>query len=243
MKFVFLSLYPDALQSFFEKGLIERAVKSGKIEVDYINLRDFSLDKFKRVDDYPYGGKKGMLLKADVIGRALESIDQYSDYRLLYLSPKGERFDFKRANTYSSEKKGLIFLNGHYEGIDQRVLEKYPFETVSIGDFVLLSGETASLVIAEAVARYCEGVIGNSECIEDESVNSGRLEHPQYTAPREWQGLDVPEVLLSGHHKNVNDWKETEQLKQTLFQRPDLFAQSPATKTEQDILVNILKNK
>ncbi len=229
------------MSAFFLKGMIGRAVDQGLVTVEFVQLRDFAVDKHHKVDDYPYGGKQGMLLKADVIYRAVTSIEHYASYRLLYASPKGSHFSHSHVKEWSS-LDGVILLSGYYEGVDERIFDLLPFEQVSLGDFILLSGETPSLLIAEALIRSIPGVLGNDQCVEQESILSGRLEYPQYTSPRMVLELPVPDVVVSGHHDAIRQWRMSESVNSTLFDKPSLFIEAPASEAEQGIIEKQLIN-
>ena len=235
MKIFVLTLFPDEMAGFFLKGLIGRAAEQGLVEVNFVQLRDFATDKHRKVDDYPYGGKQGMLLKADVIYNAVTSIEHYETYRLLYTSPQGEHFSHTHVNEWSG-LDGVILLSGYYEGVDDRIFDLLPFEKVSLGDFILLSGETPTLLIAEALIRSIPGVLGNDQCVEQESIISGRLEYPQFTSPRVILEYPVPDVIVSGHHHAIQQWRVSQMVKSTLFDKPSLFIEAPASPAEQTVI-------
>ncbi len=243
MKFIFVSLFPDALSQYMGKGIMGRASERGIVSLSFVDLREFALDKHSKVDDYPYGGKPGMLIKADVLYRAITSIDQYNDYRLLYACPKGPVFTQRQAESFANDK-GLIFFCGYYEGVDERIFDLLSIERFSLGNFILSSGELPSLAVAEAVSRLVPGVLGNAECAVDDSIVNGLLEYPHYTAPRELEnGLSVPEVLVSGHHGNIEAWRRRKSLEATLFQKPSLLWDASLEEKDQHVLVEILKEE
>lgn len=219
MKIDVLTLFPEMFQSL-KYSIIGKAIEKNIIEINLINIRDFSKDKHKKVDDTPYGGGAGMIMKPDVVYDAYKSISD-KNAKVIYLSPQGKVLDQKKVEELSSEKH-LILLCGHYEGIDQRVLDEIVDEEISIGDYVLTGGELPAMVVIDSVSRYIEGVI-KKESINEESFSNGLLEYPQYTRPEEFLGKKVPEVLISGHHENINKWRQEQSLKITKLKRPDLL--------------------
>jgi len=219
MRFDILTLFPEMFDGI-NKSIIGKAVEKNLIEINLINIRDFSKDKHKKVDDTPYGGGAGMVLKPDVVYDAYNSI-KTDNAKVIYLSPKGKTLNQEKVRNLSKEKH-LILLCGHYEGIDQRVLDEIVNEEISIGDYVLTGGEIPAMVLIDSVSRYVDGVI-TKESVEEESFSNGLLEYPQYTRPEVFLGRKVPEVLLSGHHKNIKKWREEESLKITRLNRPDLL--------------------
>lgn len=221
MKIHILTLFPEFFQNLKSYSIIGRALDEGKIEIDCINIRDFSKNKHKKVDDYPFGGGPGMVMKPEPILDALNSINYY-DSKVIYLSPQGRTFNQEIANSLSQEKD-LILLCGHYEGIDNRIIENYVNEEISIGDYVLTGGEIPALVLIDAITRLIPGVLSSEESYKDESHYDGLLEYPQYTRPREFNGINVPQILLSGDHKRIVDWRNSESLRVTLEKRPDLI--------------------
>ena len=219
MKFDVLTLFPEMFTSL-EKSIIGRAREKGLIEINLINIRDFSKDKHKKVDDTPYGGGAGMVIKPDVVYDAYSSIKD-EKAKVIYLSPQGKILNQAKVNELSKENH-LILLCGHYEGIDQRVLDEIVDEEISIGDYVLTGGELPAMVLIDSVSRYIEGVL-NEESIKEESFSNNLLEYPQYTRPEEFRGRKVPEVLISGHHENIKKWREEKSLEITKLKRPDLL--------------------
>ena len=219
MKFDVLTLFPDMFKSL-EESIIGRAKEKKLIEINLINIRDFSKDKHKKVDDTPYGGGAGMVIKPDVVYDAYSSIK--SEYaKVIYLSPQGKALNQDKVKELSKENH-LILLCGHYEGIDQRVLDEIVDEEISIGDYVLTGGELPAMVLIDSVSRYVEGVL-NDESTKEESFSNKLLEYPQYTRPEEFRGRKVPEVLISGHHENIKKWREQKSLEITKLKRPDLL--------------------
>ena len=222
MRFDVLTLFPEMFAPV-EQSIIGRAEKNNLIELNLINFREFSKDKQKHVDDCPYGGGAGMVIKPDVIYDAYRSIVDKLDYKpkLIYLTPQGKVFNQKMARELANEKH-LILLCGHYEGIDQRVLDKVVDEEISIGDYVLTGGELPAMVLIDAISRNIDGVL-DDESLVDESFNNDLLEYPQYTRPEVFMGEKVPEVLLSGHHANIEKWRREKSLAITKKKRPDLI--------------------
>jgi tRNA (guanine37-N1)-methyltransferase len=220
VKFTVLSLFPEILDGFFQSSLMKKAVERGLIDVQFVNIRDFALDKHKTCDDIPYGGGAGMVLKPEPLALALDSVGA-GQKRTLYPTPSGRLFNQAAATELAGEEE-LIFICGRYEGIDQRIIDEYVDDEVSIGDYVLSSGEIASLVIIDAVYRLREGVI-KARSLEEESFSDGLLEYPQYTRPEVFRDRKVPEVLLSGHHKNIEAWRREQSVEKTKRLRPDLL--------------------
>ena len=205
-------------------SIIKRAMEAGKIGLDAVDIRDYTANKHNRVDDYTYGGGAGMLMQAQPVYDCYKAItkDLPGDVPVIYVSPQGRVFDQKMAFEYS-KKDDIIILCGHYEGIDERVLEEIVTDTVSIGDYVLTGGELPALVMMDAIARLVPGVLSNDESYMTESFSDGLLEYPQYTRPEEWMGKNVPPVLLSGHHVNIEKWRHEQSLIRTKERRPDLY--------------------
>lgn len=219
MKFDVLTLFPEMFQSI-KQSILGRAEEKNLIQINLINIRDFSKDKHKKVDDTPYGGGAGMVMRADVVYDAYKSV-QNENAKVIYLTPQGKKLDQKKVEELSKEKH-LILLCGHYEGIDQRVIDKIVDEEISIGDYVLTGGELPAMVLIDSVSRYVEGVLSESSTNE-ESFSQGLLEYPQYTRPETFEGVKVPEILLSGHHENIKKWREEKSLENTKLKRPDLL--------------------
>lgn len=227
MRFDIMTLFPALVDGILAESIIGRAQKSGAIEVHTHNIRDYSADKHRRVDDTPYGGGMGMLMAAPPIVSCFEAVCgmQPAEVRrhVVYLSPRGEIFNHAMAKRFAGYDN-LVLLCGHYEGIDARVLDLVVDEEVSIGDFVLTGGELPACIVADAVARLCPGVLSDDECYENESIAGGLLEYPQYTRPLEYRGLTVPDVLISGHHENIDKWRLEQSVALTRVRRPDLYA-------------------
>ena len=219
MKFSVLTLFPEMFEGI-KQSIIGKAIEKNLIEINTINIRDFSKDKHKKVDDTPYGGGAGMVMKPDVVYDAYKSIKS-DNAKVIYLSPKGKTLNQEKVKELSKEEH-IILLCGHYEGIDQRVLDEIVDEEISIGDYVLTGGEIPAMVLIDSVSRYVEGVI-TKESVEEESFSNGLLEYPQYTRPEVFLNRKVPEILLSGHHENIKKWREEESLRITRLNRPDLL--------------------
>ena len=219
MKFDVLTLFPEMFEPV-KQSIIGRAKEKNLIDINLINIRDFSKNKHKKVDDTPYGGGAGMVMQADVVNDAYESIKD-SNAKVIYMSPQGKVLNQKKVEQLSKEEH-LIILCGHYEGIDQRVIDKIVDEEISIGDYVLTGGEIPAMVLIDSVSRYVEGVL-KEDSIKEESFSNGLLEYPQYTRPEIFEGEKVPEILLSGHHENINKWRKQKSLEITKQKRPDLL--------------------
>ena len=219
MKFDVLTLFPEMFSSL-EESIIGKAREKGLIEINLINIRDFSKDKHKKVDDTPYGGGAGMVMMPDVVYDAYSSI-QDKNAKVIYMSPQGKVLNQEKVQELSKEES-LILLCGHYEGIDQRVLDEIVDEEISIGNYVLTGGELPAMVLIDAVSRYVKGVL-NEESTQEESFSNNRLKYPQYTRPEVFRGKRVPEVLLSGHHGNIKKWRDEQSLEITKIKRPDLL--------------------
>ena len=219
MKFNVLTLFPEMFETI-KQSIIGKAIEKGIVEINLINIRDFSKNKHKKVDDTPYGGGAGMVMRPDVVYDAYKSIED-KQTKVIYLSPQGKKLDQKKVEELSKEKS-LTLLCGHYEGIDQRVLDKIVDEEISIGDYVLTGGEIPAMVLIDSVCRYIPEVI-SKESIMEESFSEGMLEYPQYTRPEIFEGEKVPEVLISGHHENIKKWRKQEALRITKLKRPDLL--------------------
>ncbi|MBR6345072.1 MAG: tRNA (guanosine(37)-N1)-methyltransferase TrmD [Lachnospiraceae bacterium] len=224
MNFHVMTLFPDMIREAMNTSIIKRAMEAGKIGLNAVDIRDYTANKHNRVDDYTYGGGAGMLMQAQPVYDCFKAItkDMTGDVPVIYVSPQGRVFDQKMAFEYS-KKEDIIILCGHYEGIDERVLEEIVTDTVSIGDYVLTGGELPALVMMDAIARLVPGVLSNDESYMTESFSDGLLEYPQYTRPEEWMGKNVPPVLLSGHHVNIEKWRHEQSLIRTKERRPDLY--------------------
>lgn len=223
-EFYIMTLFPDMVTEGLNTSILKRAIDAGVISVKAVDMRDYTLDKHRKVDDYPYGGGAGMLIQAQPVFDTYKSIvaDDTKKCRVLFMTPQGRKFDQQFAEELSKEEK-IIFLCGHYEGIDERVIEEIVTDEVSLGDFVLTGGELPAMVMTDCISRLIPGVLGSEESAEDESFSDGLLEYPQYTRPEEWMGKKVPEVLLSGNHKEIKKWRTKEALLRTEAKRPDLY--------------------
>lgn len=239
MKFDVLTLFPEMFTPLKE-SIIGRASKNNCIEINITNIRDFSKNKHKKVDDTPYGGGAGMVVRADVVYDAYKSVEQ-EDTKVIYLTPQGKTLDQEKVQKLSKEKH-IVLLCGHYEGIDQRVIDEIAPEEISIGDYVLTGGELPAMVLIDSVSRYVSGVL-SEESIKEESFASGLLEYPQYTRPEEFCGKQVPEVLLSGHHKNIENWRRKKSIEITYNKRPDLLEKLTLTNEEKQYIENLKENK
>lgn len=238
MRFSVLTLFPEMMEGAINSSILKRAQEQGLIQIDLINFREFATNKHQQVDDYAYGGGAGMLIGVEPVHRALKSIAGYQQAKKLLTSPSGLLFNQAKCEQLKNEEH-IIIVCGHYEGIDARVLN-YVDEEISIGDYVLTGGEIPALVIIEAVSRLVTGVINNAS-LQSESHAGGLLEYPQYTRPAVYDGVGVPEVLISGHHENIRKWQRKEALKKTLALRPELLAQAVLTPEEQCILAELKK--
>ena len=215
------TLYPDFFPGILSKGIYGRAIEKSLWNLNVINIRDYAEDKHKTVDDTPYGGGEGMVLKPDVVAKALDQ-NLKNDEKVIYLTPKGKTFDQNTAKNFLKNKK-INILCGHFEGIDQRVIDSRGIEEISIGDFILSGGETAAYVILDSILRLVPGVLGNENSNKNESFENGLLEYPQYTKPQIWEKTTVPEVLLSGDHSKIKDWRLSQSEAITRNRRPDLW--------------------
>ena len=229
MRFDVLTLFPELVSNILSESIIGRAQKAGYLSVYAHNIRDWSEDKNRRVDDTPYGGGMGMLMAAPPVYNCYDAVRAMAPEmktRVIYMSPKGRVLTQTHAKELKENYDRLIILCGHYEGIDQRVLDEIVDEEISIGDYVLTGGELPACILVDCVSRLLDGVLASSECYEDESIASGLLEYPQYTRPYEFHGVKVPDVLLSGHHANIAKWRAEEALRITKEKRPDLLEKS-----------------
>ena len=222
MIFDVLTLFPEMISNAFDHSITGRALKDGQIELNTINIRDYTKDKHNSVDDYPYGGGAGMLMQSQPVYDAFKSIGAKEGTRVVFLTPVGVPFTQKIAKELAKEDE-IIFLCGHYEGIDERVIEKIVTDRVSIGDYVLTGGELPALVVMDTIARLVPGVLGNEVSSQTESFDDYLLEYPQYSRPEVWEEMNVPQVLLSGDHKKVDEWRLEESIRRTKEFRPDLY--------------------
>lgn len=237
-----LTLFPEMMRAVLEESIIGRAVKAGILDIRYINIRDFAQNKHNRVDDAPYGGGMGMVMQAEPIYRAFQSVLESADDKpkVIYMSPQGSVFSQEKAKELANEEH-LVLLCGHYEGVDERVLEDIVDEELSIGDYVLTGGEIPAMTVIDAVARMIPGVLPAEDAYSEESLYNGLLEYPQYTRPPEFLGREVPEVLLSGHHENIRKWRREESIRRTCKKRPDLLQKAELTDEEKEFAALCLK--
>lgn len=221
MKINILTLYPEMFPGSIGFSLAGKALAEQKVVLNVVNIRDFAMDKYKSVDDTPFGGGAGMVMKPDVLDAAIQSV--YHGGPLYYLSPRGEVFSQAMAKSWAETQEEMTFLCGRFEGIDERIIEKWHIKEISLGDFILSGGEPALITMLDAMIRLLPSVMGNTESAVEESFSDNLLEYPQYTKPQTWQGISVPEVLLSGHHENIRKWRLEQSQILTKTRRPDLW--------------------
>jgi len=244
MRIDILTLFPQMCETVMNESIIGRAQKSGKVEIICTNIRDFSGNKHNKVDDTPYGGGMGMIMAASPIYNSYKSLYNENEPKphLIYLSPKGKVFNQEKAIELSKLDR-LVLLCGHYEGVDQRVIDEIVDEELSIGDFVLTGGELPALTVADAVCRMLPGVLSDDICFEEESHFAGLLEYPQYTKPAVWNDKSVPEVLLSGNHAKINEWRKAHSIMTTLERRPDMLSKDQLSEKDKKLLAKHFENK
>ncbi len=242
MRIDIMTLFPEMCEAVLSESIIGRARQNGFVDIRCVNIRDFTKDKHNRVDDAPYGGGTGMLMQTQPVYDCWEHIcaELGKKPKLIYMSPQGQVLTQQKVKELSKEEN-LILLCGHYEGIDERVIEEIVDEEISIGDYVLTGGELPALVLADSISRMLPGVLANDEAFEQESHYSSLLEYPQYTRPPEWHGKSVPEVLLSGHHKNIEAWRREQSLKRTFERRKDLLDNAELSKSDRKLLDSLGK--
>lgn len=242
MRINILTLFPEMCDTYLNESVVGRARKAGKVEINCIDIRNYTEDKHRRVDDSPYGGGMGMIMQADPIYECYTDLCKKEEGRphLIYLTPQGKTLTQEKIIEWSTFDS-IALLCGHYEGVDERVIEELQPEEISVGDYVLTGGELPALIVADAVARLQPGVLSNDECFEEESHFNSLLEYPQYTRPFEWHGRQVPEVLITGHHENVNKWRREESLKRTAERRPDMLERANLTDSDKAFLENLKK--
>ncbi len=233
MRIDIMTLFPDMCRAVYSESIVGRAVSKGILEINAVNIRDFSTDKHNRVDDTPYGGGMGMLMQAQPIFDCCKHIESTMSTKphVIYMSPQGAVLNQQRVKELS-KLENIVILCGHYEGVDERVLEEIVDEEISVGDYVLTGGELPALVLTDCIARMVDGVLPNEEAYSSESHYNVLLEHPQYTKPYEWNGKNVPEVLISGHHANIDEWKRMQSLKRTFERRPELLERAELSKKD-----------
>lgn len=243
MRIDILTLFPDMCRGVLGESIIGRARAAGKVEINCVDIRDYTLDKHRRVDDKPYGGGMGMIMQAQPIYDCFSTLcDEIgAKPHLLYMTPQGKTLTQDRVKELA-KLDNIAILCGHYEGIDERVIEELQPEEISIGDYVLTGGELPALIVADSVSRMLPGVLSDDECFEDESHFNSLLEYPQYTHPSEWHGKSVPDVLLSGHHQNVDKWRRERSLERTYYRRPDMLENADLTKEDKKFLSSLIKN-
>lgn len=237
-----LTLFPEMLEGFFNSSILKRAVDRGQFQYNFINFRDFAMNKHKKVDDYPYGGGAGMVLTPQPIFDAVDYAknQRETNPRVILMCPQGETYNQKKAEELAQEEH-LIIICGHYEGYDERIREHLVTDEISIGDYVLTSGEIGALVVVDSVVRLLPNVLGNVESAKEDSFSTGLLEHPHYTRPADFKGMKVPEVLLQGNHAEIDRWRMKMALKRTYERRPDLLERKPLTDEEKVLLEEVKK--
>ncbi|HEY4623565.1 MAG TPA: tRNA (guanosine(37)-N1)-methyltransferase TrmD [Solibacillus sp.] len=238
MKIHVLSLFPDMFTGVFGSSILKKAQEKGAVELAVTDIREFSENKHRQVDDYPYGGGAGMVLKPEPMFNAVEAITEGRKPRVILMCPQGERFTQKKAEELALEDD-LVFLCGHYEGYDERIREHLVTDEISIGDFVLTGGELPAMTVIDAVVRLLPGVLGQADSHIQDSFSTGLLEHPHYTRPADFRGMKVPDVLLSGNHAKIEEWREEQSFLRTLQRRPDLLEALELTEKQQNILEKI----
>ncbi|MCI8309969.1 MAG: tRNA (guanosine(37)-N1)-methyltransferase TrmD [Clostridia bacterium] len=237
MKFDVLTLFPEMFEPI-KQSIIGRATLKKILEINLVNIRDFSKDKHKHVDDTPYGGGAGMLIKPDVVYSSFKSIENHENAKVIYLTPQGKTLTQKKVEELANEEH-LILLCGHYEGIDQRVIDKISPEEISIGDYVLTGGELPSMVLIDCVSRYITGVLSKGSTYQESFEGDGLLEYPQYTKPEIFEGIQVPNILISGHHENINKWRRKKALEITYNKRPELLKKANLTDEDKKFLAEL----
>lgn len=242
MRFDILSVFPDMLKAVLLESVIGNAVKNNIIDIQFHNIRDFSENKHRKTDDYPFGGGRGMVMTPQPVIDCYRSVlNGASDIHTVYMSPQGKVLTQEKAKELSKLPR-MIILCGHYEGFDERIIDSIVDEEISIGDYVLTGGEMPAAVLVDCVSRIIPGVLPDSECYENESIASGILEYPQYTRPRIFEGMEVPEILFSGHHQNIAEWRRKRALEKTLKVRPELLKNIELSKKDMDFLTELHKS-
>lgn len=244
MRIDILTLFPDMCNAYLSESIIGRARKAGKVQIECIDIRNYTKDKHRRVDDTPYGGGMGMIMQVEPVFDCFEALCNEIGERphLIYLTPQGKTLTQQRVKELS-KMNNIALLCGHYEGIDERVIEELQPEEISVGDYVLTGGELPALILADSISRMLPGVLSDDECFTEESHFSSLLEYPQYTRPYEWHGRKVPDVLLTGHHANVEKWRREQSLERTLERRPDMLEKADLTKKDREFLEELKQRK
>ena len=243
MQFYIMTFFPEMVMLGLSTSIIGRAVNKGLLSIEAVNIRDYAFNKHNSVDDYPYGGGAGMLMQAEPVYQCYRALEEKMNKkpRVVYLSPQGKTFNQTMAEEFAQEEE-LVFLCGHYEGIDERVLEEIVTDYVSIGDYVLTGGELPAMIMVDAISRLVPGVLHNDVSAEFESFQDNLLEYPQYSRPEMWHDKKVPEVLMSGHHANIEKWRREQSVIRTARNRPDLLEKAELTEKEREIAEKILAN-
>lgn len=244
MRIDILTLFPDMCNAYLSESIIGRARKAGKVQIECIDIRNYTKDKHRRVDDTPYGGGMGMIMQVEPVFDCFEALCNEIGERphLIYLTPQGKTLTQQRVKELS-KMNNIALLCGHYEGIDERVIEELRPEEISVGDYVLTGGELPALILADSISRMLPGVLSDDECFTEESHFSSLLEYPQYTRPYEWHGRKVPDVLLTGHHANVEKWRREQSLERTLERRPDMLEKADLSKKDREYLEELKQRK
>ena len=244
MQFYIMTLFPEMVMQGLSTSIIGRAVNKGLLSIEAVNIRDYAFNKHSSVDDYPYGGGAGMLMQAEPVYQCYRALEEKMNKkpRVVYLSPQGKTFNQTMAEEFAQEEE-LVFLCGHYEGIDERVLEEIVTDYVSIGDYVLTGGELPAMIMVDAISRLVPGVLHNDVSAEFESFQDNLLEYPQYSRPEMWHDKKVPEVLMSGHHANIEKWRREQSIIRTLERRPELLEEALLSKKEKLFLEELLRKK
>lgn len=240
MKIDYLTLFPEMFEGVLNHSILKRAQDKGIINVNTINFRDYAVNKHNQVDDYPFGGGQGMVLKPEPVFNAMKDIQHNDETRVILMCPQGRPFTQKIAQELSSTEH-IVFICGHYEGYDERIREHLVTDEISMGDYVLTGGELPAMTMTDAIVRLIPGVLGNQQSHQDDSFSNGLLEFPQYTRPREFQGMTVPDVLLSGNHAHIEKWRHKQKLIRTYLKRPDLLTAYPLSEQDKEIIESFKK--
>lgn len=241
MRFDILTLFPEMFGPVFNNSMLAKAQERDLLEINLINWRDYTQDKHNQVDDSPYGGGAGMVLKPEPVFRALDDLELEPETPIVLLTPQGQQFNQDIAKDFADDKERIVLLCGHYEGFDQRIREELVTHEISIGDYVLTGGEIPAMVLVDAVTRLIPGVLGSQDSAPQDSFYHNLLDYPQYTRPQEYKGLEVPKVLLSGNHAKIDEWRKKKSLEQTLNKRPDLLEKANLSKEEKELLIEVKK--